>query len=122
VDALNRELGIPTSLAALQEADVPALARAALHEAHTGYPVPRYMTQEECEAMIRDALPPRPAAAVGAAKPAGRRSGARSPDAGRPPAAGASATRSSAAAASAPRAAAGRPAVRRGRGAGAADS
>jgi alcohol dehydrogenase class IV len=77
VDGLNRELGIPTSLAALQDADVPALARAALHEAHTGYPVPRYMTQEECEAMIRDALPPRPAVPAGDAKPSGRRSAAR---------------------------------------------
>ena len=57
VDALNRELGIPTHLAALREADIPALAKAALHEAHTGYPVPRYMTRAECEALIRGLLP-----------------------------------------------------------------
>ena len=57
VDALNRDLDIPTSLAALQEADIPALARAACHEAHTGYPVPRYLTQEGCEELIRKARP-----------------------------------------------------------------
>ena len=61
VDALNQDLGIPTVLIALQEADIPALAKAACHEAHTGYPVPRYMTQEICEDIIRQALPPTPA-------------------------------------------------------------
>jgi alcohol dehydrogenase class IV len=65
VDQLNHDLDIPTTLAALQEADIPQLAKAACHEAHTGYPVPRYMTQEECEDLIRKALPP----ATTAAKP-----------------------------------------------------
>ncbi|MFU8821934.1 MAG: iron-containing alcohol dehydrogenase, partial [Gammaproteobacteria bacterium] len=59
---LNRELGIPETLEALREADIPALAKAACHEAHTGYPVPRYMTQAQCETMIRRVLPrPKPA-------------------------------------------------------------
>jgi alcohol dehydrogenase len=58
VDQLNHDLGIPTFLAALQEADIPALAKAACHEAHTGYPVPRYMSQAVCEDLIRQALPP----------------------------------------------------------------
>ena len=58
VDALNRDLGIPTHLDALKQADIPALAQAACHEAHTGYPVPRYMTQAVCEDMIRQVLPP----------------------------------------------------------------
>ena len=57
VEALNRDLGIPETLAALREEDISDLARAAQHEAMTGYPVPRYMTQEECEAMIRKVLP-----------------------------------------------------------------
>jgi alcohol dehydrogenase class IV len=69
VDALNRDLGIPTTLAALREADIPKLAAAALHEAHTGYPVPRYMTRAECEELIRRLLPPKDAAA---APPAGK--------------------------------------------------
>ena len=58
VTQLNRDLKIPSHLQALKDADVPALARAACHEAHTGYPVPRYMTLAECEAMIRLVLPP----------------------------------------------------------------
>ena len=58
VVALERDLGIPTHLASLQEADIPALAKAALHEAHTGYPVPRYLTQQDCEDLIRLVLPP----------------------------------------------------------------
>ncbi|MBL8372098.1 MAG: iron-containing alcohol dehydrogenase [Burkholderiaceae bacterium] len=57
VEALNRDLGIPETLAALREEDISDLARVAQHEAMTGYPVPRYMTQEECEAMIRKVLP-----------------------------------------------------------------
>jgi alcohol dehydrogenase class IV len=57
VDQLNHDLGIPTSLAALKESDIPALAKAACREAHTGYPVPRYMSQEVCESVIRKALP-----------------------------------------------------------------
>jgi len=66
VEQLNRDLGIPTWLDALKESDIPALAKAACHEAHTGYPVPRYMTQEVCEGIIRQALPPRPAPAKAA--------------------------------------------------------
>ncbi len=59
VDQLNRDLGIPLYLDTLKEADIPALAKAACKEAHTGYPVPRYMTQGECEDMIRGVLPPK---------------------------------------------------------------
>jgi alcohol dehydrogenase len=62
---LNRDLGIPEHLEALRKEDIPALAKAACHEAETGYPVPRYMTQAQCEAIIRKVLL-RPAA-----KPAG---------------------------------------------------
>ncbi len=68
VEALNRDLGIPTELEALQEEDIPALAKAALHEAHTGYPVPRYMTRPQCEAMIRAVLPHRAEAKPAPAK------------------------------------------------------
>jgi alcohol dehydrogenase class IV len=55
VEQLNADLQIPATLEALQEADIPELAAAALHEAHTGYPVPRYMTQLQCENLIRKA-------------------------------------------------------------------
>ena len=57
IEQLNAELGIPTHLQALREADIPALAQAACAEANT-YPVPRYMTQQECEALIGRLLPP----------------------------------------------------------------
>lgn len=64
VDALNAALGIPLALDALQEADIPALAKAACHEAHIGYPVPRYMSQAQCEALIRQVLPGKTAQAA----------------------------------------------------------
>lgn len=72
VEQLNEDLGIPTHLAALREEDIPALAKAACHEAHVGYPVPRYMTQEVCEQLIRSVLPPdEPASAP--SKPASKK-------------------------------------------------
>lgn len=76
VDQLNRDLGIPTFLAALKEADIPDLARAACHEAHTGYPVPRYMSQQVCEDIIRQALPPAPAPVRARATPRKRKAAA----------------------------------------------
>lgn len=72
VEALNRDLGIPTHLAALQETDIPALARAACREAHAGYPVPRYMTLRQCEQLIAALLPPQEGRA--AAKAGSKRS------------------------------------------------
>lgn len=75
VEALNRDLGIPVHLEALREQDIPALARAACKEAHTGYPVPRYMTISQCEALIRKLLPPTVKPAAG--KPAARKAAAR---------------------------------------------
>ena len=95
VVALNRDIGIPTTLATLREKDIPSLAAAALHEAHTGYPVPRYMSQDECETMIRGVLPAEPAAAPAAkkaatpaaAKPAARKSAAAKKTAVKTPAA-----------------------------------
>lgn len=68
VDQLNFDLGIPTFLAALKASDIPKLAEAACREAHTGYPVPRYMTQAVCEDIIRQVLPP----AASTKKPARR--------------------------------------------------
>ena len=64
-----RRLGIPTTLDALREEDIPALAQAACEEALLGYPVPRYMDQATCEAVIRKVLPEPKAEAAGAAAP-----------------------------------------------------
>lgn len=53
IDAMNTRLGIPATLDALREKDIGALARAACREADVNYPVPLYMSQAECEAVIR---------------------------------------------------------------------
>ena len=57
VASMNRTMGIPTQLDALREQDIPALAKAACWEAHIGYPVPRYMSPQTCEDLIRQLLP-----------------------------------------------------------------
>ena len=57
VEALNRNLGIPRYLDTLREADIPELAKAACWEADTNYPVPRYMSPETCEGILRQVLP-----------------------------------------------------------------
>ncbi|HYR00779.1 MAG TPA: iron-containing alcohol dehydrogenase [Casimicrobiaceae bacterium] len=59
IEALNRDLGIPRHLDALREADIPALAKAACWEADTNYPVPRYMSPEICEGLLREVMPPK---------------------------------------------------------------
>ncbi len=69
VDDLLKLLNIPPTLQALRQQDIPDLARAALKEAHTGYPVPRYMSQSQCEALIAKLLPSAPAADAAPAKP-----------------------------------------------------
>ncbi|MEW5880595.1 MAG: alcohol dehydrogenase, partial [Pseudomonadota bacterium] len=44
---------------ALREEDIPQLARAACREADFNYPVPRVMSQADCEALLRAVLPQR---------------------------------------------------------------
>jgi alcohol dehydrogenase class IV len=61
VETLNRDVGIPTTVAELREADIPALAKAACWEADTNYPVPRYMSPDTCEGILRQVLPQRAA-------------------------------------------------------------
>jgi alcohol dehydrogenase class IV len=56
VRELMAEIGIPYTLDALREQDIPAIARQALAEAHLNYPVPRYMSQPECETLLRAIL------------------------------------------------------------------
>jgi len=60
VEALAASVGIPRHLDALRAVDIPALAEAACWEADTNYPVPRRMTQDDCEAMLRAVLPSAP--------------------------------------------------------------
>jgi len=70
VDALAASVGIPLTLAALREEDIPALAEAACWEADTGYPVPRRMTQADCEALLRAVLAGQEPEEAPVAKPA----------------------------------------------------
>ena len=56
VCALNEELGIPRTLDKLKKDDIPQIAKGALKEAHYLYPVPRYMDQATCEAIVREML------------------------------------------------------------------
>jgi alcohol dehydrogenase class IV len=80
VESLNATVGIPRQLDTLQASDIPALAKSACHEADNNYPVPRRMSQAECEALLRLALPaalrrkpaarkPRAATAAAGARP-----------------------------------------------------
>jgi alcohol dehydrogenase class IV len=62
VQAMNEALDIPRALAALKEADIPALAKAACWEADTNYPVPRRMSQADAEALLRSVLAAAPPA------------------------------------------------------------
>jgi alcohol dehydrogenase class IV len=61
VEALNATLGVPSHLDGLREQDIPELAKAACWEADTNYPVPRRMTQQDCEKLLRAVLSPKPA-------------------------------------------------------------
>jgi alcohol dehydrogenase class IV len=78
VQALNDAIGIPRTLAALNEADIPELAQAACWEADTHYPVPRRMSPQACEALLRGVLAPADAP-LAASKPVAKRAAARRP-------------------------------------------
>jgi alcohol dehydrogenase class IV len=67
IEALNHDLGIPRHLDALVEADIPELAKAACWEADTNYPVPRYMSPDTCETLLRQVLRPGTRASLRAA-------------------------------------------------------
>jgi alcohol dehydrogenase class IV len=59
IKKMNKNMGIPTFIKELKKEDIPLLAKRALYEAHPEYPVPRIMTDQECEDLIRKLLPPR---------------------------------------------------------------
>ncbi|MBK1612215.1 alcohol dehydrogenase [Rubrivivax gelatinosus] len=79
VAELNRRVGIPDKLEALRAADIPKLAQAACREADGNYPVPRVMTQRDCEAILRSLLPAPAARKRAAAKPAAKPASKRAP-------------------------------------------
>jgi len=57
VISMNKNMGIPIFIKELKRKDIPLIAKRALNEAHPDYPVPRIMTLEECEDLIRKLLP-----------------------------------------------------------------
>jgi len=71
VQGLGDRLGIPRTLDALREDDLGELATAACREADLNYPVPRRMSRNDCEALLRGVMTPRKTA--GAAKAAPKR-------------------------------------------------
>ena len=57
VDDLSKQLAIPAHLEDLRREDIPAIATQALAEGWANYPVPRYMEQAECEAILEAIAP-----------------------------------------------------------------
>ena len=57
VRELNKMFGVPKEIAALTVSDLSTVARAAMVEASRDYPVPKVMTLEEAEALLRRMLP-----------------------------------------------------------------
>lgn len=49
---LNSRMDIPATLDCVEGADIPELARLALAEAHGTYPVPKYMSDADCLAVV----------------------------------------------------------------------
>lgn len=57
ISALNKKLKIPLTVEDLKAEDIPAIARGAMKEALSSYPVPRHLTRRECEDLLREMLP-----------------------------------------------------------------
>ncbi|NHO68027.1 iron-containing alcohol dehydrogenase [Aestuariicella hydrocarbonica] len=55
--AMNKAMGIPATLDALQAADIPDLAQAAMREGNYKYPVPKYMDLQQCQGILKKLLP-----------------------------------------------------------------
>lgn len=56
IRSMNETMGIPTRVAEIQTSDIPLIARRALAEGNPGYPVPRLMNQDQCEALLRQLI------------------------------------------------------------------
>ena len=57
VKQLCKELNIPEKVEPLNKADIGSIAKDALKEAHYLYPVPKYMDQRQCTAILTRMLP-----------------------------------------------------------------
>ena len=52
---LNERIGIPPTIEQIADADVPQIVQRALAEAHGTYPVPTYMSADDCTTVVRRA-------------------------------------------------------------------
>ena len=52
IRSLNRGFGIPDKLEALRSTDIPQITKAAMKEARATYPVPRYMSSNQCSQLV----------------------------------------------------------------------
>lgn len=57
IEKMNADLGIPEHYEALKNEHIAAIANAALKEARFTYGVPRYMSQKQCEQLIKQLQP-----------------------------------------------------------------
>lgn len=56
IRAMNEKMGIPSKFEQIKEDDIPVIVERALKEANPLYPVPRIMTAEDCESVIRQLM------------------------------------------------------------------
>lgn len=56
IEQLNKALGIPTVIELLQQDDIKHIAKLAYDEAKSSYAVPKFMSIEQCEALLRKCL------------------------------------------------------------------
>ena len=54
VKTLQKEVAIPAKLACINQQDISELSKSALQEAHYFYPVPKYLTQQQCETILHN--------------------------------------------------------------------
>ena len=53
IRGLNKRMAIPDGFEQIKEADIPLIIDRAFREAHPLYPVPKFMTRADCEAVLR---------------------------------------------------------------------
>ncbi len=54
VKTLQKEVAIPAKLACINQQDITELSKSALQEAHYFYPVPKYLTRQQCETILHN--------------------------------------------------------------------
>ncbi len=57
IRSMNEQFGIPSTLSTLKAKDIPEIAKSAINEARFTYAVPRYMTRQIAEGLIKNMLP-----------------------------------------------------------------